>query len=83
MEALEGVGWDHPRCVAPMLTASRARPEWGHLPVSWTFRSLVEFNSTPLDSLDALAAKFDLLVIDHLMVPRYSEVLIPLEDVSA
>lgn len=48
--------------------------------MQWTYRSLAEFNGAALHSL---AAEYDLLVIDHPMVPRDARVLTPLEALPA
>lgn len=62
---LRGIGWDHPRCVGPVLAATDAWVQAGELAIEWTFRTLAEFNDAPLASL---AGEYDLLVIDHPMV---------------
>lgn len=61
--ALVGVGWDHPRCRAP-LDASVARyaavaPD---VAVTWRYRSLYEFGEGRLDRLFGAG---DLVIFDH------------------
>lgn len=73
---LHGIGWGHPRCSVPLDEAARQWAAEGRGIVQWTYRSLAEFNSAPLDSL---VDDFDLLVIDHPMVPRYASLLLPLD----
>lgn len=77
--ALRALGWDHPRCVAPMLAATAAWEAGGGVPVIWSWRSLASFGDEPLA---ALAARHDLLVIDHPMCGAAADerCLIPLDD---
>jgi multiple sugar transport system substrate-binding protein len=76
--ALLAIGWDHPRCAAPVLAGASAWRELAGVQVRWSFRSLGEFNDQPLEEL---ARKYDLLVIDHPMIPEVVArgVLLPLE----
>lgn len=64
MSELRGIGWDHPRCRAPLERAARDRH------VRWEFRSLVAFND---QSLAELADDYDLLVVDHPHVAAAAE----------
>lgn len=63
MVSLRGMTWSHPRGVEPLLAAAREfaalRPV---VEVDWQARSLAEFEETPVTEL---AARFDLLAIDH------------------
>lgn len=60
--ALLALGWDHPRCVSPMLACSTAWLEQTGVEIGWTWRSLESFGDEPLE---AIAPDYDLLVIDH------------------
>jgi len=76
---LQGMTWDHPRGVAPMRATAalyeRARPD---VHITWTVRSLQAFGD---QSIEQLAAMYDLLVIDHPFVgaAARSGCLVPLE----
>ncbi|MBS0664543.1 MAG: extracellular solute-binding protein, partial [Verrucomicrobia bacterium] len=60
---LRGVAWDHSRGFTPMVaTAQRHGELHPAVHVTWEKRSLQAFADAPLA---ALAAEFDLLVIDH------------------
>ena len=63
MTHLTALGWNHPRCVGPMLACAEA---WARRApgdtVEWSFRSLAAFGDQPLEGV---AADFDLVVIDH------------------
>jgi multiple sugar transport system substrate-binding protein len=56
---LTGITWDHPRGRAPLEAASLL---YRDADVRWSARSLLEFAETPVSEL---AARYDLLVIDH------------------
>jgi len=60
---LRGITWDHPRGIAPM-RATAAMYERAHpnVHITWTVRSLQAFGD---QSIEQLAAMYDLLVIDH------------------
>jgi len=68
---LRALGWDHPRCRAPM-TACAARWSETHpdASVAWSFRSLQAFGDEPVE---AAARDFDLVVIDHPFCGRAAE----------
>jgi multiple sugar transport system substrate-binding protein len=81
---LRGITWDHPRGLDSLLAAEAARPAGddtaltGNTEVTWTARSLKDFG----DLLpDTLAARYDLLVIDHPHVPHAvaAGLLLPLD----
>ncbi|TWT76533.1 Bacterial extracellular solute-binding protein [Planctomycetes bacterium CA13] len=60
---LRGITWDHTRGYVPMVaTAQRFGELHPGVSISWEKRSLQEFADQPLEEL---AAKYDLLVIDH------------------
>ncbi len=60
---LRALGWDHPRCIAPMQACSEAwermHPE---IELVWENRSLTAFGEEPLEEV---ADRYDLLMIDH------------------
>jgi multiple sugar transport system substrate-binding protein len=56
---LRALGWDHPRCRAPMEACAAAYPP---ARVVWEYRSLESFGDQPLAEL---ADDYDLVVIDH------------------
>jgi multiple sugar transport system substrate-binding protein len=62
LAVLRGIGWDHPRCMAPLRAGSRVWREERGVAIDWQARSLRDFGDQPLEEL---AASFDLLVIDH------------------
>jgi multiple sugar transport system substrate-binding protein len=59
---LRAIGWDHPRCRAPMEACAGAWLSDTGTAVRWSWRSLESFGDQPLDQL---APSYDLLVIDH------------------
>ena len=79
MTVLRGIGWDHPRCMAPLEAGSREWREEGGAEIEWHVRSLREFGDQPLEEL---AGSFDLLTIDHPFVGTALEsgCLLPLEE---
>jgi multiple sugar transport system substrate-binding protein len=56
---LRALGWDHPRCRAPMEACAAAYPR---ARLVWEYRSLESFGDQPLAEL---ADSYDLVVIDH------------------
>jgi multiple sugar transport system substrate-binding protein len=60
---LRALGWDHPRCTAPMRACSEAwlrrHPE---VELQWENRSLTAFGDEPLEEV---AHRYDLVMIDH------------------
>jgi len=59
---LKGLGWDHPRCMAPLLASATSVAEQIDVRIEWTTRSLKDFGDGDLaDS----TRHFDLLVFDH------------------
>jgi multiple sugar transport system substrate-binding protein len=75
---MRAIGWDHPRCMEPMLAAADAWLAQTGVAVAWEFRSLADFNDRPIHEL---APAFDLLVIDHPTVAEAvaHDALLPLE----
>src|SRR6476660_10059867 len=60
---LAGIAWDHSRAFPPLVaTAQRYEETHPGVCIRWEKRTLDEFGHTPIDQL---AAKFDLVVIDH------------------
>ncbi len=63
MTSLRALGWDHPRCTAPMRACTEA---WLRLhpenQLHWENRSLTAFGDEPLE---AVAHRYDLVMIDH------------------
>jgi multiple sugar transport system substrate-binding protein len=60
---LTGIAWDHSRAFPPLVaTAQRYEEMHPGVRVRWEKRTLDEFGHMPIDQL---AAKFDLIVIDH------------------
>lgn len=63
MLELTGITWDHSRALPPLVaTAQRYEELNPGVRIRWEKRSLHEFGHLPID---ALAQKFDLIVIDH------------------
>lgn len=60
--ALRGMTWSHPRGYDPMVAASAAWKAQTGVEIAWDRRSLQDFESYPVDEL---AARYDLIVIDH------------------
>jgi multiple sugar transport system substrate-binding protein len=62
MKKLKGITWNHTRGLLPMVaTAQRFSELNPDVEISWEKRSLQDFADS---SIEALAKKFDLLVID-------------------
>lgn len=59
---LKGLGWDHPRCMAPLLASAASIADQADARIEWTARSLKEFGD---GDLAGAARHFDLLVFDH------------------
>jgi multiple sugar transport system substrate-binding protein len=80
---LRGIGWNHTRGISPLIaTAQRFEDLYEHFEISWDKRSLKEFGDA---SIDELARKYDLLVIDHPYIGHLSShcVVHPLETLLA
>lgn len=62
------LGWDHPRCMAPLRAAAvQYRALYPSIELSLQTRPLASFND---ELLDARAQDVDLVVFDHPMVPQ-------------
>jgi multiple sugar transport system substrate-binding protein len=60
---LTGIAWDHSRALPPLVaTAQRYEETHPGIRIRWETRSLDEFGHT---SIDQLASRFDLIIIDH------------------
>ena len=60
---LSGIAWDHSRAYPPLVaTAQRYEETHPGVRIRWEKRTLDEFGHQPVDQL---AARFDLIVIDH------------------
>jgi multiple sugar transport system substrate-binding protein len=77
---LRGITWNHTRGYLPLVAATQRFHEIhaGAVDIVWEKRSLREFEATPVDEL---AARYDLLVIDHPFVGYASATgaLLPLD----
>lgn len=63
MKKLKGITWNHTRGLLPMVATSQRFTElYPDVEISWEKRSLQEFADA---SIEDLAKRFDLLVIDH------------------
>ncbi|NJL92738.1 MAG: hypothetical protein HC915_02895 [Anaerolineae bacterium] len=62
MITLRGITWDHPRGYAPLEALAPIYAARYGVQLTWERRSLKSFGATPLD---ALAAEYDVLVMDH------------------
>ena len=59
---LRGIGWDHPRCMAPLLASvAEYRAREPGVEVEWRARSLYEFGEGNFHEL----LEYDLIVFDH------------------
>jgi multiple sugar transport system substrate-binding protein len=79
MVELTGITWNHTRGYLPMVaTAQRFGELYPEVSISWHRRSLQEFADAPLADL---AARFDLMVIDHPSIGEavHQELLLPLD----
>lgn len=62
------LGWDHPRCMAPLrAAAARYHELHPHVDLALMARPLASFNDEPVE---ALGDDADLVVFDHPMVPQ-------------
>lgn len=59
---LRGMTWSHPRGYDPVVACARLWEEKTGVAVAWDKRSLQDFESYPVDEL---AARYDLIIIDH------------------
>ncbi|HTN19943.1 MAG TPA: extracellular solute-binding protein [Pelobium sp.] len=80
MKKLKGITWNHTRGLLPMVaTAQRFSELNPDVEISWEKRSLQEFADS---SIEELAKRFDLMVIDHPWTGfgAKTEVILPLSD---
>ena len=80
MVELTGITWNHTRGYLPMVaTAQRFSELRADVSITWHKRSLQEFADAPLSDL---AARFDLLVIDHPSIGEAvdQDLLLPLDE---
>jgi multiple sugar transport system substrate-binding protein len=80
MIELTGITWNHTRGYLPMVaTAQRFSELFPEISIVWHKRSLQEFADAPLPEL---AARFDLMVIDHPSIGEaaHHDLLLPLDD---
>lgn len=75
---LRGMTWDHPRGYDPLVACSEIWRERTRVAIAWDRRSLQDFESFPVREL---AARYDLIVIDHPHVGQVTaeECLAPLD----
>lgn len=59
---LKGMTWSHPRGYDPVAACGKLWEEKTGVAVTWDKRSLQDFESFPVDEL---AARYDLIIIDH------------------
>lgn len=60
---IRGFGWDHPRCMSPLLaSATDFKQQHPEVEIIWNSRSLYDFGE---GSLDELLADYDLIIFDH------------------
>lgn len=78
---LRGLTWDHPRAYRPLAAVEASAPA-GAARVTWERQSLGGFEADPID---ALADRYDLLVIDHpgIGAAVAAGALLPLDEVFA
>jgi multiple sugar transport system substrate-binding protein len=80
MIELKGITWDHTRGYLPMVaTAQRFSEIHPGVSITWDKRSLQQFADAPLADL---AARFDLMVIDHPSIGEavQQQLLLPLDE---
>lgn len=62
MITLRGMTWSHPRGYDPLVACAAAWAEKTGVAIAWEKRSLQDFETWPVEDL---AARYDLIVIDH------------------
>lgn len=83
MIELTGITWNHTRGYLPMVaTAQRFSELYSEISITWQKRSLQQFADAPLADL---AARFDLMVIDHPSIGEaaHHALLLPLDEYLA
>ena len=78
MTVLKGMTWSHPRGYDPLVACARLWRERRGVEIAWDGRSLQDFKSFPINEL---AARYDLIIIDHPHVGRVTRegCLLPFE----
>lgn len=76
MTTLRGMTWEHPRGYDCQVAAAKDYARRTGVDVQWEYRSLQAFADEPIAGL---AARYDLLVIDHPHVPLAAGLLAPLD----
>lgn len=76
MTTLRGMTWEHPRGYDCQVAAAKEYARRTGVDVQWEYRSLQAFADEPIAGL---AARYDLLVIDHPHVPLAAGLLAPLD----
>ena len=78
----QGLTWDHPRGYAALAAAAGQAAAEGRAIVAWSKQPLEGFESHPIADL---AARFDLLVLDHPHIGEAvdADCLVPLEELFA
>ena len=81
MVKLKGMTWSHPRGYDPMIACSKEWQEKTGVEISWEKWSLQDFETFPVEEL---AARYDLIVIDHPHVGQITRenCLLPLGDAA-
>jgi multiple sugar transport system substrate-binding protein len=81
MITLRGMTWNHPRGVDPLVSHAHTFAAKHNIDITWDARTLEDFEEFPLDQL---AAKYDLMVIDHPHVgmAAASGCLLPLDGIG-
>ena len=81
MVKLKGMTWSHPRGYDPMIACSKRWREKTGVEISWEKRSLQDFETFPVEEL---AARYDLIVIDHPHVGQITRenCLLPIGDAA-
>ncbi|MCL4221691.1 MAG: hypothetical protein KJZ65_10035 [Phycisphaerales bacterium] len=62
MITLRGITWDHPRGRQPLESTADLYAQRFGVRVEWSARSLKDFGDAPID---ALAERFDIIILDH------------------
>jgi len=80
MTLMKALGWEHPRCVDPMIAASTSWSLQTGTTIEWTFRPLSHFNDQPTADV---ASEYDLIILDHPGIPSAaaSGAIIALDDI--
>lgn len=80
MQKLQGITWDHPRGLAPLVATSEDfTKQRADLSIAWDVRSLKAFGDQPVETL---VHSYDLMMIDHPFIGTgvRKNILEPLDD---